>query len=115
MVACGTTSGGVVLSLCAACRSSTRVRDARRNLTLTCGISSATHCSRPAGVVSPEGSLEVSDASPLYVSFETVVHKRNMQTMVRYEDLPEEPGLAHALDVHGTREGDPWRKYGGAG
>jgi hypothetical protein len=50
--------------------------------------------------------------TPLYASFERVEHKRNMQTMDRYKVLPEEPGVAHALDVQSTREGDPWRKYG---
>jgi hypothetical protein len=54
----------------------------------------------------------VSERPPLYASFETVEHKRDMQTMERYKVLPEEPGLAHALDVQSTREGDPWRKYG---
>lgn len=50
--------------------------------------------------------------TPLYLAFERVEHKRNMQTMERYKVLHEDPGLAHVLDAASTREGDPWRRYG---
>lgn len=49
---------------------------------------------------------------PLYISFEKVVYRRNTKTFVRYRELSDEPGPAHALDVNSTHEGDPWRRYG---
>jgi hypothetical protein len=54
----------------------------------------------------------VLERQPLYNSFEKVEHRRDARTMERYEALPEEPGLAHALDAKNTRESDPWRRYG---
>ncbi len=49
---------------------------------------------------------------PLYISFENVVYRKNTKTFVRYRELSDEPGPAHALDVKSTHEGDPWRRYG---
>jgi hypothetical protein len=44
----------------------------------------------------------------LYVAFEQVEHKRDQRTLDRYKEVPDEPGLAHALDARNTSEGDPW-------
>jgi hypothetical protein len=54
----------------------------------------------------------VADRDPLFNAFESVEYRRDAQTMVRYPVLPEGPGLAHALHVGSTREGDPWRRFG---
>lgn len=55
----------------------------------------------------------MSTPRPVYVALASFDVRRDMRTLERYEALPAEPGPAHALDVRGTRDGDPWRTRGG--
>lgn len=52
------------------------------------------------------------DERPLYVALDEVVAKRDPTTRERIFAIPDEPGLAHVLDVNGTHEGDPWQVRG---
>lgn len=49
----------------------------------------------------------------IYTAFEKPSRRRHPQTREWYEDLPEEPGLGHALAPGRTWDGDPWRGHKG--